>query len=63
MDFIRYTYNDCSILIIAIFLRRFARVVRKTRASVNSAIQETVTGVSVIKGFNREEQTKKILFT
>ena len=59
MDFIRYTYNDCSILIIAIFLRRFARVVRKTRASVNSAIQETVTGVSVIKGFNREEQNKK----
>ncbi len=47
------------VLIIAIFLRRFARVVRKTRASVNSAIQETVTGVSVIKGFNREEQNKK----
>ena len=47
------------VLIIAIFLRRFARVVRKTRAAVNSAIQETVTGVSVIKGFNREEQNKK----
>lgn len=47
------------VLIIAIFLRRFARVVRKTRAAVNSAIQETVTGVLVIKGFNREEQNKK----
>ena len=47
------------VLGIAIILRKFARVVRKTRATVNSAIEETVTGVSVIKGFNREEQNKK----
>ena len=47
------------VLIVSRFLRRFAQEVRRTRAAVNAAVQESVTGVSVAKGFNREEKNRE----
>ncbi|MCY3414292.1 MAG: ABC transporter ATP-binding protein [Candidatus Heimdallarchaeota archaeon] len=40
------------------YLRKFSTEIRRTRAAVNSAVQESVTGVSVAKGFNREERSR-----
>jgi len=39
-------------------LRGYSQEIRKTRAALNSAVQESVTGVSVAKGFNREEKNR-----
>jgi ATP-binding cassette subfamily B protein len=47
------------IFFLAKYLRRFSQEARRTRAAVNAAVQESVTGVSVAKGFNREEKNKE----
>lgn len=47
------------IFFMAKYLRKFSQEVRRTRAAVNAAVQESVTGVSVAKGFNREEKNKE----
>ncbi|MFV2015548.1 MAG: ABC transporter transmembrane domain-containing protein, partial [Candidatus Heimdallarchaeota archaeon] len=46
------------IFIIGRYLRKFSQEVRRTRAAVNAAVQESVTGISVAKGFNREEKNR-----
>jgi ATP-binding cassette, subfamily B, bacterial len=46
------------VLSVAKYIRRFAQRVRRTRAAVNSAVQELVTGVSIAKGFNRQERNR-----
>lgn len=51
------------LVIVVIFIaggrmRKFSQEIRKTRAALNSAVQESVTGVSVAKGFNREEKNR-----
>ena len=47
------------IFFVAKYLRKFAQEVRRTRAAVNAAVQESVTGISVAKGFNREEKNRE----
>ncbi len=47
------------VLILARYIRKFAQEIRRTRASVNAAVQEAVTGVSVAKGFNREDRNQE----
>ena len=47
------------IFFLARYLRRYAQEVRRTRAAVNAAVQESVTGVSVAKGFNREDKNRE----
>ncbi|OLS29335.1 MAG: putative ABC transporter ATP-binding protein [Candidatus Heimdallarchaeota archaeon LC_2] len=47
------------IFFMAKYLRKFAQEVRRTRAAVNAAVQESVTGISVAKGFNREEKNRE----
>lgn len=47
------------VIFLARFIRRYAQEVRKTRAAVNAAVQESVTGVAVAKGFNREEKNRE----
>jgi ATP-binding cassette subfamily B protein len=47
------------VVFLAKYLRQYAQEVRRTRAAVNAAVQESVTGVSVAKGFNREEKNKE----
>ncbi|MHA2254028.1 MAG: ABC transporter transmembrane domain-containing protein, partial [Candidatus Kariarchaeaceae archaeon] len=47
------------VLFIARYLRRFAQEVRRTRAAVNAAVQESITGISVAKGFNREDKNRE----
>jgi ATP-binding cassette subfamily B protein len=47
------------VFFLAKYLRRFSQEVRRTRAAVNAAVQESVTGVSVAKGFNREDKNKE----
>jgi ABC-type multidrug transport system fused ATPase/permease subunit len=47
------------VLFISRYLRKFAQEVRRTRAAVNAAVQESVTGVSVAKGFNREDKNRE----
>lgn len=47
------------VFFVARYLRRFAQQVRRTRAAVNAAMQESVTGVSVAKGFTREDRNRE----
>ncbi len=47
------------IFFLAKYLRKFSQEVRRTRAAVNAAVQESVTGISVAKGFNREEKNRE----
>jgi ABC-type multidrug transport system fused ATPase/permease subunit len=47
------------VIFIANFLRKYSQKVRRTRAAVNAAVQQTITGVAVSKGFNREKQNSE----
>ncbi|MCE7733485.1 MAG: ABC transporter ATP-binding protein [Candidatus Heimdallarchaeota archaeon] len=47
------------IFFVAKYLRKYSQEVRRTRAAVNAAVQESVTGISVAKGFNREEKNRE----
>ncbi len=40
-------------------MRKYSQEIRKTRAALNSAVQESVTGISVAKGFNREDKNRE----
>lgn len=47
------------VMFVAKYIRKFSVEIRRTRAALNSAVQESVTGVSVAKGFNREKRNKE----
>lgn len=45
-------------VVFGIVIRKYARICRRTVAAVNSAMQESVSGVSVAKGFSREAKSR-----